>query len=45
MFIQATNLHKTYDKRTIGESVSHDIQENEILAVIGPKGELQTSHL
>ena len=38
MFIQATNLHKTYDKRTIVESISLDIQENEILAVIGPNG-------
>ena len=38
MFIQATNIHKAYDKRTIVESISLDIQENEILAVIGPNG-------
>ncbi len=38
MFIQARNLHKAYDKRTVVESISLDIQENEILAVIGPNG-------
>ena len=38
MFIQASNLVKSYNKRKIVKGVHLDIRQNEILAVIGPNG-------
>ncbi len=38
MFIQVTNIKKSYNSRIIVKGVTLTIQQNEILAVIGPNG-------
>lgn len=38
MLIQARNLQKSYNKRSIVKGINLDVHSNEILAVIGPNG-------
>lgn len=38
MYIQATNIEKSYNKRKIVNGVNLAIRQNEIIAVIGPNG-------